>query len=94
MTVLRNSRYNDSYIYYISVVEDGNITSVVTYDFGELGTLNWSDYVWQDGDRLDNIAQSNYRSPYSWWVIAEANPEIEDVLNITPGTVIRVPRRA
>jgi hypothetical protein len=94
MTVLRNSRYNDSYIYYISVVEDGDITSVVTYDFGELGTLSWSDYVWQDGDRLDSIAQDNYRSPYSWWIIAEANPEIEDILNIVPGTVIRIPRRA
>lgn len=94
MTILRNSRYNESDVYYISVVEDGNITSVVSYDFGEIGTLSWSDYVWRDGDRLDNIAQSNYRSPYSWWVIAEANPEIEDVLNITPGTTIRVPRRA
>jgi hypothetical protein len=94
MTVLRNSRYNDSYIYYIAIVENGNITPVVTYDFGELGTLNWSDYVWKDGDRLDNIAQGNYRSPYSWWIIAEANPEIEDILNISPGTVIRVPRRA
>jgi hypothetical protein len=94
MTVLRNSRYNDSYIYYLSIVEEGNITPVVTYDFGDLGTLTWSDYVWREGDRLDNISQGNYRSPYSWWVIAEANPEIEDVLNITPGTIIRIPRRA
>ena len=94
MAILRSSRYNDSYIYYLSVVEDGNINPVVSYDFGELGTLKWSDYVWRAGDRLDNISQDNYRSPYSWWVIAEANPEIEDVLNISPGTVIRIPRRA
>jgi nucleoid-associated protein YgaU len=94
MTILRNSRYNDSYVYYTAVVENEDVTPVVSYDFGEMGTLQWSDYIWRDGDRLDTIAQNNYRSPYSWWVIAEANPEIEDVLNIYPGTVIRVPRRA
>ena len=94
MTILRTSRYNDSYVYYLSVIEDGDVTPVVSYDFGELGTLQWTDYVWRSGDRLDSIAQDNYRSPYSWWVIAEANPEIEDLLNIPSGTTIRVPRRA
>jgi hypothetical protein len=94
MPIYKNSRYNDSTIEYISLQEDGDTTAVVFYEFSELGELTWSDYTWEDGDRLESVSQTFYSTPTSWWLIAEANPEIEDCLNIPAGYVLRVPKRA
>lgn len=94
MPIYKTSRYNDSTIDYISLEENGNTTSVVFYEFSELGELTWSEYTWKDGDRLESVAQNFYNAPTSWWLIAEANPEIEDILNIPSGYVLRVPKRA
>jgi hypothetical protein len=94
MSIYKTSRYNDSEITYLSIVENGDLTPVVDYVFATLGTLTWSDYVWRDGDRLEKVSQDFYSSPHSWWIIAEANPEIEDPLNIPAGRTIRVPKRA
>lgn len=94
MSIYKTSRYNDSEITYLSIVENGDLTPVVDYVFATLGTLTWADYVWRDGDRLEKVSQDFYSTPHSWWIIAEANPEIEDSLNIPPGRTIRVPKRA
>lgn len=94
MAIYKTSRYNTSEIDYVSLTENGDATPVVDYTFAELGLLTWSDYTWKNGDRLDIVSQTFYSTPYSWWIIAEANPEIEDVLNIPAGTVIRIPKRA
>lgn len=94
MAIYRTSRYNNSEIDYISTREYGDTTAVVFYSFSELGKLSWSEYVWKSEDRLEQVAQSFYNNPNSWWLIAEANPEIEDVLNIPAGAILRVPKRA
>jgi nucleoid-associated protein YgaU len=94
MAIYKTSRYNNSEIDYISTVENGDTTPVVFYSFSELGELSWAEYVWKSQDRLEQVAQAFYNNPNSWWLIAEANPEIEDVLNIPAGAVLRVPKRA
>lgn len=94
MAIYKTSRYADSEIDYLSLVENGDLTPVVGYLFAELGTISWVDYTWKSGDRLEQISQNFYNTPYSWWIIAEANPEIEDALNIPAGYKIRVPKRA
>jgi hypothetical protein len=94
MAIYKTSRYNNSDIDYISTEEGGDTTAIVFYEFSELGTLTWMDYLWKDGDRLDRVAFHFYSNPHAWWVIAEANPEIEDILNIPAGAILRVPKRA
>ena len=94
MAIYKTSRYANSEIDYISLVENGDATPVVDYLFAELCTMSWTDYTWRNGDRLEQVSQSFYNTPYSWWIIAEANPEIEDTLNIPVGYKVRVPKRA
>ena len=94
MAIYKTSRYNNSDIDYVSTTENGDITASVFYEFSELGRLTWTDYTWKSGDRLDLVAFRFYSNPHGWWLIAEANPEVEDVLNIRAGTVLRIPKRA
>lgn len=51
---------------------------------------NYTEHVWQFGDRLDRIASTHYGDDQLWWVIAFANG-IEYPLNLKIGTVIRIP---
>ena len=94
MAIYKTSRYADSEIDYVSIVENGDATPVISYEFAELGQLTWTDYTWKSGDRLEQVSQNFYNTPYLWWIIAESNPEIEDILNIDAGAIIRVPKRA
>jgi hypothetical protein len=48
-------------------------------------------YVWQPGDRPDVVASNLLGNPELWWSIFDINPELIYPLNITPGTVVRVP---
>lgn len=48
-------------------------------------------YQWKSGDRADLLAYRNYGDERLWWLIANANPEIIDWLNVPVGTVIRIP---
>lgn len=94
MTIYKSSRYVDSEIEYLSVVENGDVTPVVGYEFADLSVMSWIDYRWKSGDRLDLVSHQFYKTPLLWYLIAEANPEIEDVENIPAGYSIRIPKRA
>lgn len=94
MSIYKSSRYASSEIDYLSVVENGDVTPVVTYEFADLGKMSWIDYTWKGGDRLDLVSYQFYRTPHLWYLIAEANPELEDIQNIPAGYVVRVPKRA
>ncbi len=43
------------------------------------------------GDRIDLLAADSFGDPSLWWMIANANPEILDWMNLPVGTVIRIP---
>lgn len=49
-------------------------------------------YVWKSGDRPDLVAAQKLGNPSLWWAIFDLNPEIINPLNVTPGTVVRIPR--
>lgn len=53
--------------------------------------ISYSTYTWRLGDQIEYLAYSAYGDEQSWWVIADANPEILFWDNIKPGTHIRVP---
>lgn len=44
------------------------------------------------GDRLDLLSYEYYKTPYYWWIIANANPHIiPDSMNLEPGIQLRIP---
>lgn len=53
--------------------------------------INFSTYTWRLGDQIEYLAYSAFGDEQSWWIIADANPEILFWDNITPGQQIRVP---
>jgi hypothetical protein len=87
-----DSRYYDSTIDYFTVTETGENAPVIFYEFSSLGRMNYVDYTWKQGDRIDSLATKFFLFPTRWWIIAEFNPKISDWVNIAPGTNIRIPR--
>lgn len=53
--------------------------------------VNFSYYVWRQGDRIDLLAYLLLGDDTSWWMIADANPEILAWADVPYGTVIRIP---
>lgn len=92
MTVQRGSRYEYAKVDYIPVGYGFDKRPVLFYALDVVGTVSYTEYTWKDGDRMDLLSHEMYGSSGLWWVIAEHNPEIEDPLNVTPGTVLRIPR--
>ena len=48
-------------------------------------------YVWRDGDRIDQVANFFVGNASRWWEIMDLNPEIHSPAEIAPGMSIRVP---
>jgi len=85
------------------VVKDPTISEPAhyeTYDLPEtvkglnvadlLANQQFTQYVWQVGDRLDKLSSKYLGDDDYWWVLALVN-EINYGLGVAPGTVIRVP---
>jgi len=87
-----DSRYYDSAIEYFTPTANGDNIPVLYYDFSNLGEVNYVDYAWKQGDRIESLATKFFLFPSRWWIIAEFNPKISDWLNVAPGTNIRIPR--
>lgn len=92
MTIKRGSRYEYATIDFVQKTENGDLIPVLFYTLDLLNTLSYTEYTWKDNDRLDLLAYEAYGKPSFWWVIIEHNPEIKDLENIEPGTVLRIPR--
>ncbi len=91
MTIYLGSRYETAVVDFISLDATGNAAPVVFYEFPEIGRLVYNEHRWTAGDRLESLATTYYRDPEAWWIIAQANPEIEDIQNVPAGTVLRIP---
>jgi hypothetical protein len=87
-----DSRYYDAVVDYFTVSSTAENAPVSFYESSDFGKLNYIDYSWKDGDRLDNLAAQFFSFPNRWWIIAEFNPKIDDWLNVPAGTNIRIPR--
>lgn len=91
MSIYKGSRYEYSTIDYFTTMLNGPEKPVVFYTFSNLGLTNYWEHVYVQGERLDEIAFKYYNRPEYWWIIPEYNPELTDLNNITPGTVLRIP---
>lgn len=90
MTVYVGSRYAAGFLV-TTEDEEGAVTDFV---FRFPGTSSGSTYSYKtvvQGDRLDTIASDIYGDPLQWWRIADANPSLDDVLTLIPGTRLVVP---
>lgn len=48
-------------------------------------------YVVREGDTLERIARAHLGTSNRWWEIADMNPQVKYPLNLTVGTVLRLP---
>lgn len=92
MTIYQNSRYYNQLIDYVSYSVDGSSLPIVFYEFDNPTKISWWEHIYTEGERLDQIAYTYYKRPEYWWLIPEYNPQVPDFTNITPGTVLRIPR--
>ena len=91
MTIHIGSRYEDSVVDFVAFSSNGDVAPIVFYEFSDIGQINYTEYTWKEGDRLDQIAYRFYQYPDHWWIIAEYNPQVSDHQNIPAGTKLRIP---
>lgn len=84
------SRYADNIIT-PEVASDGTSKPTIIVEPPGQSVISYSTYTWRLGDQIEYLAYSAYGDEQSWWIIADANPEIMLWNNINPGTQIRVP---
>lgn len=88
--IYSDSRYASGSIYKAQDPRTAQYQTTVTRVFPE-DSAEFYYYVWLEGDRIDEVAYALYSNSNYWWTIMDYNPEISDALNITPGTVLRMP---
>jgi hypothetical protein len=90
MSIERISRYYHGPIFEVkdSITEK---TKVFVYRKFPTGTVNYIKYTWEVSDQMSSVAHKFNLGTKFWWEIADINPEILDVFNISPGTEIRIP---
>lgn len=97
--IVKGSRYATGTVSTVQT-NNGELTTYVSRrppapPAGELVSVGGVKYGYRvivDGDRLDNYADEYFGDPKLWWIIADLNPQIESVMMLTPGNVLRVPR--
>jgi hypothetical protein len=92
MAIYKTSRYAYSKVSFVQTSITGYPKPVVFYEIGFDSPLSFYEHHYVQGERLDQISNMYYNVPTLWWFIAQNNPTIKDINNITPGTIIRVPR--
>ncbi|MEI8129539.1 MAG: hypothetical protein WCG95_07995 [bacterium] len=90
--IYQNSRYYTQLIDYIALSSEGDNYPIVFYEFDTKGVSTWYEHIYAEGERLDFLSYKYFFRSDFWWLIAEFNPKISDFTNITPGTVLRIPR--
>jgi hypothetical protein len=88
--IFLNSRYEYAILDYFALEKNADVHPVLFYPMPDVGTINYFEYAWVEGDRLDLVSQEFYKNPNLWWFILDKNPEIKDPNNISPGTILRI----
>lgn len=91
MAIYLGSRYENSTVDFLAYRSTETAAPVVFYQFPDIGRITYSEYSWKDGDRMDQVATKFYRYPELWWLVAQANPQINDHSKIPAGAVLRIP---
>lgn len=90
MPIYKNSRFTESYVY-----SDERNRDIVHLDIIQEPRFSPSrdDLLVEvvQGDRVDLIAERFYGNENLDWVILEANPNLNSIIGLQYGTIIRVP---
>jgi len=89
--ITRTSRYYDGPIAQLQDKGDNQYELSVFRKFPTDQPITYITYMWKDRDEVALVANAFKFPPKFWWKIADINPEILDVFNIAPGTIIRIP---
>jgi hypothetical protein len=90
MGVFVGSRYQSEPV--LQVEDSWGVYHPTVYGPQPFENTSFYHYVVQLGDRFDLLANTYFNDPQQWWRIAAANPEIAyPDINLTPGSVIRIP---
>jgi hypothetical protein len=91
MTIEIVSRYNDGPLFQLPDKYSSIYNIGVFRKWPSTIQRRYVEHTWEDGDSLGALAARYGDGSKYWWEIMEINPEIINPLNITPGTVVRVP---
>jgi nucleoid-associated protein YgaU len=89
MSIAANSRYADNSIVTLNV--GGASRQVIAMSEPGVTTFSFFTHTYSADETIDNIAYSYLGDPTQWWQIADANPEVMDWNNLTPGYPLRIP---
>jgi hypothetical protein len=90
MSISPYSRYADNTV--VSIVDNSGVSRPTILIAAPLERkVSFSSYIWKIGDQIEYLAYSAYGDETSWWIIADANPEILFWDNLAPGVTVRVP---
>lgn len=71
---------------------NGNLQLAIMHRRPTAQTLRVTDYRWRTDERVDAVASRYYGSESSWWMFAEANPNVLDWTQVQAGQQVLVPR--
>ena len=91
MTILVGSRYAYGFLGASQVFRDDDINTYVFKMPREPLTGRYKQRIVVEGDRLESLAYEYYQDATQWWRLADINPDLEDLINLVPGSVLRVP---
>jgi len=91
MTIYRGSRYERDKVARVLGVDGVRRPTLFRSPPPNL-TFTYDEHLVIEGDRLDVLAYQAYGDDGLWWVIAEANPELNVPDPLPPGQTLRVPR--
>lgn len=89
MTIAANSRYVNNTI--VTLAVNGADRQVIAMNEPQVTTFQYIAHTYSADETIDNIAFTYLGDPTQWWQIADANPEVMDWNNLTPGSILRIP---
>ena len=84
---------NSRYVNTPQIIEsiDGSDILYLGYQEPATVTFQYTYYVVNASDRIDNIAATFLGDPTQWFKIAQVNPQVLNFFNLQPGTMLRIP---
>lgn len=90
MPITSDSRYTTATVVTVEG-PDGDTRQAMQVAFPKPRRITYTNYRVTSADRIDTIADDFYGNGRLWWMVADANPEIIDWMDLDPGEVLRVP---
>lgn len=89
--ISNKSRYANSKLVTETITGKGDVV-YITPSAPTSYTFRYIFYVVNGSDRIDDIANAYLSDPTQWHLIGDANPQVANWFNLTPGTIIRIPQ--